>query len=79
MPICRKSDTDYTGCVKKALETATPYLIKGIPELNLPPMDPFELPLMTVDRNIGELVSIKAVMKDIKVTGMGNVIIESLK
>lgn len=79
LPICKKSDPEYTECVRKGFEAARPYFIKGIQELNLPPIDPFELPLMTVDRNVNDLVSIKAVLKDIKVLGLGNTIIESIK
>ncbi|RZC39115.1 circadian clock-controlled protein [Asbolus verrucosus] len=77
--VCRKSDPEYERCVLKNVEKARPLLIKGIPELNMPAVDPFELPVMTVDRTINELVSIKAVTKNIKVLGAGNVVIEDFK
>lgn len=53
--------------------------MKGIKELNLPPMEPFLLPVLSVDRNLNDLVSIKAVAKDIKVLGLGKTIIDSVK
>lgn len=70
---------NYSECVKNGLEEARPYFLKGIKELNLPPIEPFELPVLAVDRNINDLVGIKAVAKNIKVLGMGNTVIESVK
>lgn len=56
-----------------------PYFVKGIKELNLPPIEPFELPVLAVDRNVNDLVAINAVAKNVKVLGMGNSIIEGVK
>lgn len=53
--------------------------MKGIPEVSMPPMDPFVLPLMTVNRTLNDVVSINAICKNIKVEGARNVIIEGLK
>lgn len=65
--------------MKQGLEEARPYFVKGIKELNLPPIDPFELPVLAVDRNVNDLVAIKAVAKNIKVLGMSNISIDGVK
>ncbi|XP_044268728.1 uncharacterized protein LOC123013922 [Tribolium madens] len=77
--LCSRNDPDYNACTRKAFEKSIPILVKGIPEINMPPIDPLELPFMSVDRTINELVSIKAVMKNIKVLGASNIIIEDTK
>lgn len=77
--MCPKQHPNYSECVRQGLEEARPYFIKGIKELNLPPIEPFELPVLAVDRNANDLVAIKAVAKNIKVLGMGNTVIESVK
>lgn len=79
LPVCPKQHPNYSQCVREGLEAARPYFIKGIKELNLPAIEPFELPILAVDRNVNDLVAIKAVAKDVKVLGMGNSVIESVK
>ncbi|KAJ3633805.1 hypothetical protein MTP99_010730 [Tenebrio molitor] len=77
--ICHKSDPDFSECTKRNFEKSIPILVKGIPELNMPPIDPFELPFATVDRTINELVSINATMRNVKMTGASNIIVEDLR
>ncbi|XP_019867007.2 uncharacterized protein LOC109595997 [Aethina tumida] len=76
---CTRYDPEFEKCVFRGFESARPYFMKGIPELGLPPMDPFELPVMTVDRTINDLVSIKAVLRNVKMTGARNTVIDYLK
>lgn len=60
-------------------EKARPFFLKGIREVGLPPLDPFELPVMTVNNTVNDLVRINAVCTNIKVTGGRNTIIEDVK
>lgn len=76
---CKASDPEYEKCVQQGFEDTRPYLISGIPELSLPPMDPFELPILVVNRTVNQLVRINAVCRNIRITGGSNVIIESVK
>ncbi|XP_050309980.1 uncharacterized protein LOC126745968 [Anthonomus grandis grandis] len=77
--VCKTSDPEYEKCIWNSFEQSRPYLMKGIPELNLPPMDPFILPLMTVNRTLNDVVSINAVCRNIRVEGGRNVIINDVK
>lgn len=77
--ICKASDPEYEKCIWNSFEKSRPYLMKGIPEVSMPPMDPFVLPLMTVNRTLNDVVSINAICKNIKVEGARNIIIEGLK
>nr|XP_023014639.1 circadian clock-controlled protein-like [Leptinotarsa decemlineata] len=76
---CQKSDPEYEKCVWEGFESVRQYFVKGIPELDVPPVDPFKLPYMSVNRTINELMSISAVCKDITVSGFKNTIIDDLK
>ncbi|KAL3282191.1 hypothetical protein HHI36_005385 [Cryptolaemus montrouzieri] len=60
------------------MEKARPYLIEGIKELGIPPIDPFKLPYLSVNRSIEEF-SINSVLKNIKATGLGNYIIDKVE
>ncbi|KAJ8920773.1 hypothetical protein NQ315_004914, partial [Exocentrus adspersus] len=76
---CYKSDPEFSKCVLNGFENSRDYVNKGIPELSLPALDPFELPLMTVNRTVNELVSINAVCRNIRVIGGSSAIIDDLK
>lgn len=76
---CKRTDPEFSKCVLDGFEKSHALFDEGIPELNLPPFDPFELPLLTVNRTVNELVSINAVCKNIKTIGGSNRIIEDLK
>lgn len=41
--VCRKSDPNLSGCMVKSIETLRPYLVKGIPEIDVPSIDPMIL------------------------------------
>ncbi|KAH1024379.1 hypothetical protein HUJ05_003870 [Dendroctonus ponderosae] len=77
--ICKASDPKYEKCVLTSFEKTKPYLMKGIPELSLPPFDPFELPIMTVNRTLNDAVSINAIIRNIKVEGGRNTVIQGLR
>lgn len=77
--ICKASDPEYEKCVTNSFEKSRHNIIKGIPEVGLPPLDPFILPLLTVNRTLNDAVSINAICKNIRVEGGGNTIIEGMK
>ena len=76
---CSKSDPEFSKCVLSGFENTRPYFVKGIPELGVPPIDPFELPLMTVNRANDDLVHINATCRNIRVIGGSSTIIEDVK
>lgn len=69
---------DYNKCVLQQLEAITPQLVKGIPSLKLPPLDPLALPSLVVDRNL-EALKVKANLTNIRVYGGTNYLIDELR
>ncbi|GAB1869773.1 Circadian clock-controlled protein [Camponotus japonicus] len=76
---CPRTDNlEYNKCILKQLETLTPLLVKGVPSLKLPALDPLFLPSLTVDRNL-ESLKLKANMSQIRVYGATNYVVHDLK
>ncbi|KAL6422467.1 hypothetical protein ACFW04_010636 [Cataglyphis niger] len=38
---CKRNSSNYSACLKNALEELWPQLVEGLPEINFPPLDPF--------------------------------------
>ncbi|KAJ9577484.1 hypothetical protein L9F63_005985 [Diploptera punctata] len=73
--VCKRSDPQLENCIINSIESLRPYLLKGIPELQVPPIEPLRLPEVVVAQGGG----IKAVGKDVDVGGPGSFIIKKLK
>ncbi|XP_047538088.1 protein takeout-like [Vanessa atalanta] len=74
--VCKREQSTINECVKSSIEKLRPNLIAGIPELNVPSLEPFYIPeILAVS---GELVPLKASGKDVKVSGAGNFTIKSI-
>lgn len=43
LKICHRNDPDLNGCVKNSIETLRPLLIKGVPDLDIPSIDPMDV------------------------------------
>lgn len=41
--ICQKADPNLKGCIETSIETLRPFLIKGIPSLDVPSIDPIDI------------------------------------
>uniref|UniRef100_A0A182PKI0 Uncharacterized protein n=1 Tax=Anopheles epiroticus TaxID=199890 RepID=A0A182PKI0_9DIPT len=69
--VCHREDPKLTECMKESIETLRPYLARGIPELDIPSIDPILLGDLIVAESVpGQGVSISA--KDIKAYGPSN-------
>nr|XP_004923017.2 uncharacterized protein LOC101744925 [Bombyx mori] len=77
-PQCKRSDPQIDKCVLDAVETMRPRLKTGIPEVNIPPLDPFMVPTLKLDRTAPNL-RLKATIKQTKAFGGSNFKIEKLK
>lgn len=77
---CPRKDNlaEYNKCILQQLQALTPFLVKGVPSLKLPALDPLFLPSLTIDRNL-ESLKIKANMTQIRVYGGTNYIVQDLK
>ncbi|CAK1548672.1 unnamed protein product [Leptosia nina] len=77
-PQCKKSDPQIEKCILDAIETLRPKLLKGIPEVNVPSLEPFNVPTLKLDRTATNL-RLKATIKNMKAYGGSNFKIEKLK
>ncbi|CAH2262296.1 jg26863 [Pararge aegeria aegeria] len=74
--ICKRDQSTVSNCVRNSIENLRPKLISGIPELNVPSLEPFYIPEIVAVS--GDLVPLKASGKDVKVSGAGNFTIKSV-
>ncbi|CAG9832504.1 unnamed protein product [Diabrotica balteata] len=76
--ICSQSAPNLGKCIKKSVEELKPLLIKGIPDLDIPSVEPLHIPEVVIDQGSGP-VALKSVYKDIKVYGPSKFIIKDIK
>ncbi|KAL1373615.1 hypothetical protein pipiens_005124 [Culex pipiens pipiens] len=76
--VCHREDPKLTECMKQSIETLRPYLARGIPELDIPAIEPINLGDLIVAESVpGQGISITA--KDIKAYGPSNFRLKKLK
>lgn len=68
-PHCKRFDPKLNQCLLKATETVKPFLAKGVPEVSLPPLEPFNIPEVTLQQGTSSL-NFKAVLKNLWVRGL---------
>lgn len=68
--ICSQSDPKLGACIRKSVTSLKPYLIKGIPELDVPPLDPLFVPEISIDQAGG--VNVSATFTNISIYGAGD-------
>ncbi|KAK9503719.1 hypothetical protein O3M35_010221 [Rhynocoris fuscipes] len=68
IPTCKRSDPKFDQCVLNAIEVSRPYLIKGIPKIRVPALEPLEIPQLDINRDQPNL-KVKALLKNIKING----------
>ncbi|EFA03576.1 protein takeout-like [Tribolium castaneum] len=68
-PRCYRDDPDLNQCLLNATEQVRPFLQKGVPELNVPPISPFYVP--EVNLQLGtDSISYKSSLTNVTVTGL---------
>ncbi|XP_056647763.1 uncharacterized protein LOC130452479 [Diorhabda sublineata] len=76
---CVKSDPDYEKCILEGFLATKPFFLEGIPELNVPSMDPYKVDAFAVNSSVENLIKIDAVCRNAVVTGLSTTIIDYLK
>lgn len=73
--VCGRRNPNLNECVRKSVEALRPKIAQGMPELNVPSVEPFELPegLALVDS-----VGIKAYARNVKLYGFSNFVMDKL-
>ncbi|XP_063991765.1 protein takeout-like [Diachasmimorpha longicaudata] len=68
---CSRSDPAIDTCIQKSFNHLKPYLIQGIPELELPPIEPLTIPRLGMENGQGA-VRVSALFSNITAIGPGN-------
>ncbi|XP_046669012.1 protein takeout-like isoform X1 [Homalodisca vitripennis] len=71
VPKCKMSDPMLPMCFMLATDIIRPQLVAGIPERNIPPIEPLVIPMVMLQQGTSA-VNYKANLKNIKVIGLGN-------
>ncbi|CAB3220997.1 unnamed protein product [Arctia plantaginis] len=75
---CKRTDPQIDKCILDGINAMKPQIIAGIPEVDIPPLDPFTVPTLKLDRTAPNL-RIKATIKHGMAYGAENFKIEKLK
>lgn len=65
--ICNQTDPKLGSCIRKSIISLRPHLIQGIPELDVPSLDPLYVPELKIAQNGG--INIAAAFKNITIAG----------
>lgn len=66
--ICNRSDPRLGSCIRKSIISLRPHLIQGIPELDVPSLDPLFVPEINIAQ-IGGGIQVSAGFKNISISG----------
>ncbi|KAG5895537.1 hypothetical protein JTB14_010681 [Gonioctena quinquepunctata] len=70
-PNCHRFDPKLNECLLDATEKVKPFMARGVPELNVPPMEPFLIPEIVLEQGTSAL-NFKAKLKDVLVHGLAD-------
>ncbi|XP_044750407.1 uncharacterized protein LOC123310806 [Coccinella septempunctata] len=70
-PRCYRNDPKLNECLLKATETVKPFLIKGVPELNVPSIEPLIIPEIELQQGT-QALNFKASLKNVTVHGLSS-------
>lgn len=76
--VCRSADPKVEQCINSSIEAIRPKLLKGIPELDVPPLEPLLLNQVSLVRG-PDGAKIEATVRNIRVHGPGDFVITSLQ
>lgn len=65
--ICNQTDQKLGSCIRKSIIGMRPHLIRGIPELDVPSLDPLFVPELKIAQNGG--IQVAADFKNISISG----------
>ncbi|KAF4528885.1 hypothetical protein B566_EDAN017378, partial [Ephemera danica] len=75
---CNKTSPDVDSCIRDSFNHLRHYLAKGIPELNMKPIEPLNIEHMTMENGQGS-VRVRALFSNMTVLGAGNFSTVSVK
>ncbi|XP_055715244.1 protein takeout-like [Phlebotomus papatasi] len=75
---CSRSDPELNNCIKRSFNHLRSYVVNGLKDLDVPPLDPLHIKEMAMDNNAGA-VQVKALFTDILVKGGSNYTIKDVR
>ncbi|XP_066598489.1 protein takeout-like [Prorops nasuta] len=75
---CERSDPQLELCIQKQFNHLKPYLVKGIADLDLPPIEPLSIPELGMENGQGA-VRVSALFSNITAIGPGNYSINKVR
>ncbi|KAK4879325.1 hypothetical protein RN001_007471 [Aquatica leii] len=78
LQVCHQNDPNLNECIKKSVEKIKPMLAKGIPEFDIPSLEPLQISEILIDHGSGG-ISLKSTYSDIKVFGPSQFKLKSVK
>ncbi|CAG9107134.1 hypothetical protein JYU34_011194 [Plutella xylostella] len=75
---CSRSDPELDTCIKRSFNHLRPYLARGLPDLEVPPVEPLLIDRLTMENNAGA-VRVKAVFSNMSVIGPSNYTITKIR
>lgn len=68
---CSRSDPELDNCIMRSFNHLRPYLSRGLPELDIPPVEPLHVDKLLMENNAGA-VRVTAAFTNITVLGASN-------
>lgn len=75
---CSRSDPQINTCLKNSFNGLKPYLITGIPEINLPSLEPLKIEALGIENNAGN-IRIKGLFTNVVNAGSSNFTIKEVR
>lgn len=75
---CSRSDPKLNDCVKRLFNHLRPYLIRGIPEIEVPPVEPLSINKLYMENGHGP-VRVRAAFNNVTAFGASNYSINNVK
>ncbi|RZC36740.1 uncharacterized protein BDFB_006178, partial [Asbolus verrucosus] len=70
-PRCKRNDPKLNECLLNATRIVKPFLVKGVPELGVPAIEPYTIPEITLEQGT-QALNFKAVLKNVVVKGLSS-------
>lgn len=73
--VCNQADPQLNECMKRSVESLRPYLAQGIPELDVPPIEPLNIGNL----NVADQGGLKITANNVQAYGPSNFILKKMK
>lgn len=76
---CSKNDAGFQACLVNSANHGISQLTKAFPELNIPNVDPLEVPVLNIGSGTKGVVAVEQKYKNCKVTGISKLKFDKLE